>query len=108
MNTSKRISVRLTLALLLLFAQHLALAHQTMHAFDRDSRQSHSSQDEDSIPSLCAFHGVFDGLLGALDGVAPDIHVAGCASESCISENPAYFPFNSVIPASRGPPLSSL
>jgi len=99
---------RLSLAFLLLFAQHEALAHQALHARD-DARPAQAQEHKQFHSSLCDFHGTFDELMGVAGASAPVVPLA--SANTCERAAERYFsalPTELLVPASRGPPLSSL
>jgi len=108
MNRSQGKFFRLALAALLLYAQHVALAHQVHHALDQRPLASLHAGDNGNFHSeLCAFHGDFKSLLSAVDAASPGLHLSSIAFEQFSAAFPRYFPTAPVIPASRGPPYSS-
>ena len=97
---------------LLLFAQHLGLAHAVLHAYKQlPSQQQDSVQNERSQGShapkfskLCAFDAVFGQILGA---APPPMHFSALTPASTAA---AAQPLNAPVvieflaPLSRGPP----
>ena len=105
---SQRKFVRLALATLLLFAQHVALAHQAHHVFDHPPSASlHAGGNGNFHSELCAFHADFESLLSAVDATPPELHLSSIAFEQFSTAFPRHFPTAPVIPASRGPPYPS-
>ena len=103
MNGSRRLFFRLALAALLLFAQHVALAHQFAHALDAGSFPSREAGDYQS--ELCVFHGDFESLLSAVGPALPELELSGASfvkPSAPVSRREAAAP---PAPASRGPPL---
>lgn len=102
MNQSDRLFLRLTLAAMLLFAQHVALAHQSAHALDKGSLQSRLDGHFQS--ELCVFHGDFESLLTAVEFAVPELDSSGAhflQPPAPASRRVAAAP---LAPASRGPP----
>jgi hypothetical protein len=98
---------RLALTVLLLFAQHVALAHRSTHALDPDSFPTRLHQDAGGAHSeLCAFHGDFDSILGAAEAVAPRLAVTGAVFAQLPASSGHHDAAEFVVPASRGPPSS--
>jgi len=108
MNRSQRKFLRLVLATMLLFAQHVALAHQAHHVLDHPPSASlHAGGNSNFHSELCAFHADFESLLGAVDATPPELHLSSVAFGQFSTAFPRYFPTAPVIPASRGPPYFS-
>jgi len=93
-----RLILRLCLALALLCAQQVALAHALGHA---------ARQDASPVQQLCSFHGSMDTVAGAVDCAPPTFASAAPESHtSCVIVLPAA-PLRGIVPTSRGPPRSS-
>jgi hypothetical protein len=107
MNCSKRMIFRLALSALLLFSQHVAIAHQAAHAFDHALQSQHTGDDGNFHSDLCAFHADFDSLLSAIESAPPALCLSSTASERLPALFPCYDITEPVIPASRGPPDAS-
>jgi hypothetical protein len=113
LGTSSGLKGRLFIAacaLLLLFAQHTALAHALWHALDNTpSQHEHSNETPKSAGgSLCTFHAVIGQVLG---GGAP---VSACVVYAqSIDVTPVHPTLRVVLaarflaPLSRGPPALS-
>ncbi len=98
---------RLALAVLLLFAQHVALAHQAQHSFDPDPLQlQHAGDDKNFHSDLCAFHSDFESLLSAVGSTAPTQYLSSTVFEQLSAALPRYYPTDPIIPAARGPPYA--
>ena len=109
MNFSKHIVFRFALATALMFAQHVALAHQAEHVFDHHQMgQSQKDHDKDFHSPLCDFHGAFDGLMSIVSAALPVLPVVNNAVDKPTTVSFVLAPTESVIPASRGPPHISL
>jgi hypothetical protein len=110
MNDRKRTILRIALAALLLFAQHVAIAHQLNHGLDGAPFQSQRAGDEGNFRSdLCAFHAVFESLLSAVESTPPVLFLADTVFEQLSVTIRRFYATEPVIPASRGPPsVSSL
>ena len=99
--------LRLVLAAMLLFAQHVAVAHQLAHAFDREPFQAqHSGAGGNFHSSLCAFHGDFASVFGAVKSAPPQLLHCIADFERPVTPVHRYQTAEAVIPASRGPPLA--
>jgi len=108
MDFLKHLVFRSALAALLLFAQHVAIAHQAEHILDHQ-QIAHSKQDhdEDFHSPLCAFHSAFDGLMSIVSSTPPALPVINNAIEQFTAVSVVLAPSELVIPASRGPPFGS-
>jgi len=105
MNRPKRVMLRLVLAALLLFVQHVAVAHQLAHAFDREPFQAqHSGAGGNFHSNLCVFHGDFASVLGAVKSAPPQLLLCAASFERPVASSRRYHTAEAVIPASRGPP----
>ena len=102
MDGTKRVILRIALAALLLFAQHVAVAHQLRHGLDHAPYQSQGTGYGGNFhSSLCAFHGDFDSLLSAVDSTPPPLCAADTAFERISAPIPRFYTAERVIPASR-------
>jgi hypothetical protein len=104
MIASRRPIVRLALAALLLFAQHVALAHRSAHALDQQPLQSRAADSGDFHTELCVFHGDFESLHSAVGCAPPQVHFSGALFARLSAPSARYHATAPVIPASRGPP----
>ncbi|HUF79790.1 MAG TPA: hypothetical protein VMN03_01545 [Burkholderiales bacterium] len=104
MIASRGLIVRLALAALVLFAQHVALAHRSAHALDREPLQSPAADSGDFHSELCVFHGDFESLHSGLGSAAPQVHFSGAVFGRLSAPPARYYATAPVIPASRGPP----
>jgi hypothetical protein len=96
---------RLTLAALLLFVQHVAVAHQLAHAFDHEPfHTQHSGAGGNFHSNLCVFHGDFASVLGAVKSTPPPLLLCGAAFERPVAPSHRFHTSDPVTPASRGPP----
>ncbi len=98
---------RVFLLLLLLVAQHGALAHQIRHIQDHLPVQSQQHDDgkQGSQSALCDFHIAFGQILGSVSSAALALRIAANSVELSTNHFPPAFPANLVVPASRGPPV---
>ena len=99
--------LQITLAAVLLAAQHGALTHQVQHLQDRLPVQSQQHDDgkQNSQSGSCDFHVVFAEILGAVNSVALPLLGAANTVELSLNHLPPAFAANLVVPASRGPPI---
>ena len=103
----KRGLLQIALAALLLVAQHGALTHQVRHLQDNLPAQSQQQDDgtQKSTSGLCDFHVAFVQILGAVSSTLLPSRIALNAVERSVNHFPLAFPADSVVPASRGPPV---
>jgi hypothetical protein len=103
----KRGLIRFVLALLLLSAQHGALAHQLRHLQDRLPAPLEQQDDQQKAAhnALCDFHVSFAQVLGVLNSAQPPLRLADNTVEHTGNHFPPAFPADLVVPASRGPPV---
>jgi hypothetical protein len=107
----KRALLRLLCALLL-FAQHLGLAHAVLHAYkavpvqQQDGVQSERSQGPHApkLSTLCAFDAVFGQVLGAAPPPAHFSAVLPASTTSGLQARCAFVLVEFLAPLSRGPP----
>jgi hypothetical protein len=96
---------QIVLAVLLLVAQHGALAHQIRHLHDNIPGQSQQQEGKQKSQSgLCDFHVTFVQILGAVDSAVLPVLLAVNTLERGFNHLPLAYPANLVVPASRGPP----
>jgi hypothetical protein len=91
-----RVAVRLTLAIALLLAQHVSLAHQVWHAGRGDS---HPAQGQ-----LCEQHAALATVAGALDSAPIDAPGVARANFSHVFSARPGATAPALSPVSRGPP----
>jgi hypothetical protein len=107
----KRALLRIACALLL-FAQHLGLAHAVLHAYkhvpvqQQDGVQSERSQAPHApkFSKLCAFDAVFGQVLGA---APPPMHFSAlqpASTQTAAQPQRARVVVEFLAPLSRGPP----
>ena len=103
----KRVFWRFVCVLLLLAAQHGALAHQIQHIQDYLPAQSQQHDDgkQSSQSALCDFHAAFTEILGSINPALPVLWLAANTTERGIRPPSFDFPATLIIPASRGPPV---
>lgn len=106
MTSQRRFALRLALCLGLLFAQHIAVAHQARHLFDPAS-DLQLEGDKGILSGSCAFHGLFDGLLSAVDPAAPELALAGADVHWQVPRLRTLVPAEPVRSSSRDPPFSA-
>jgi hypothetical protein len=108
MSRPKRAIFRLALCVLLLFGQHVAVAHQAAHALDHEPLQSQHAGDHKSFHSnLCAFHADFESLLSAVGSSPAVLCPPGMAPEQFSAAPARQSPTEPLTAASRGPPYAS-
>ena len=109
MSFAKRLIPRLVLAAVLIFAQHIALAHWAEHVRDAGPFESHQGVGDKNFHSdLCAFHGAFDDLLSAVGSTPPPSRIASSPFEALLAAFSSFVPTVLLVPASRGPPVPAL
>lgn len=99
--------IEIVLSVLLLIAQHGALAHPLRHFHDRLPAQT-QQQDEkqkSTHSALCDFHVSFAQVLGAVTPAKFPLNLAANAVEHHGNHFPRAFPADLVVAASRGPPV---
>ncbi len=99
--------LQIILVALLLIAQHGAITHQIQHAQGQatgGSPQPLGSKDL-LYSELCDFHLAFTQIPGAVGSTALSLCLAAPAVERSPNQFARFFPSDSVIPASRGPPI---
>ena len=105
MNVSIRLVFRLAITALLLFAQHVAVAHQIQHVLGQGPFQEKQvDADQNFHSDLCAFHADFESLLSTVGSTPPPFCLASAAVELHAASPSVFAPAEPVIPASRGPP----
>ena len=99
--------LQMTLAALLLAAQHGAFTHEVQHLRDPlpVQMQTHDSGKKAAHSGLCKFHASYAEVLGAVDCAKLPLRVAANTAESGASHLSRAFPADLVVPASRGPPV---
>jgi len=108
MSRPKRAIFRLALCVLLLFGQHVAVAHQAAHALDHEPLQSQHAGDYKSFHSnLCAFHADFESLLSAVGSSPAALCQPGMVPEQFSAAPVRQCPSEPLTAASRGPPYAS-
>lgn len=88
--------LRILLALLLLSAQHAALAHQIWHLGDKKSQPAQQR--------LCDQHEALGTVAGALDGAAPVLPALEAIEFACAPSDLPAASLPGLAPSSRGPP----
>lgn len=103
----KRGLLQITLAAMLLAAQHGALTHQVWHLQDRTpvQAQQQDGSKKAAHSGLCDFHVSFAQVLGAVDCAKLTLRIATNDAERGAGFSSATFPATVVVPASRGPPV---
>lgn len=102
----KRALLQIMLAVTLLAAQQLALAHGVWHIQDRlpAGSQLHDTDKHNAQFGACDFHNAFTEVLGAVNSVASmpvvALNLAERALEFALPSAHALL----IVPASRGPP----
>ena len=99
--------IEIVLSVLLLIAQHGALAHPLRHFHDRLPAQT-QQQDEkqkSTHSALCDFHVSFAQVLGAVTPAKFPLNLAANAVEHHGNHFPRAYPADLVVAASRGPPV---
>jgi hypothetical protein len=97
---------------LLLFAQHLGLAHAVLHAYQHlPAHQQNGVQSERShgphapkLSKLCAFDAVFGQVLGAAPPAAHFSSFQSASAEVSAHVHCALVLVEFLAPLSRGPP----
>jgi hypothetical protein len=102
----KRGLMQIVLAVLLLVAQHNALAHQFRHLHDRLPAQTQPQDEKQKAAhnGLCDFHVSFAQVLGVLHSAQLPLRLAANSAEHSGNHFPPAFAANLLVPASRGPP----
>ena len=109
MNFSKHLISRLALAALLLFSQQVTVGHFAEHALDHGPIRAHAGGEDKGFQSkLCAYHGAFEALQSAVGSAPLQLLVADNVFEKRSGTLNSPSPTQSVVPASRGPPISTL
>jgi hypothetical protein len=109
MTLSKRLIFRLVLTALLLFSQQVTVGHFGEHALDHGPIQAHAGGEDKGFQSkLCAYHGAFEALQSAVGSASLELLVADNAFEERSGTLNSLSPTQSVVPASRGPPIAAL
>ena len=105
MNWSKSFVFRGAIVALLLFAQQVAIAHQTRHVLDHESSQTQRGVGTGNYHSnLCAFHAAFDALHSAVKSVPPTLVTNTTVFEWFSVSSAHHYAAKPPRPASRGPP----
>lgn len=102
MRLTGHIIFRSTLIALLLFAQQAAFAHEAGHLRDHYQEETHGKTFHSD---LCDFHGTFGDLMSIVSAVPPALPLAHNAIEQYAVTSVILAPRDSVVPASRGPPV---
>ena len=104
LTVKRRTLIHFGFALLLLFAQQVALAHAAWHAFDPASEHRQEQGDASFQGELCSLHGVFGQLLGGVQSDAPELAVAPNVAADAAHAPVLRFVLFTELPRSRGPP----
>jgi hypothetical protein len=106
MSWSNSVIFRVAIVALLLFAQQVAISHQTRHALDRESSQTQQTAGTGNYHSnLCGFHAAFDGLHSAVKSTPPALFIGSTVFEWFAASPLRHYAAKPFLPASRGPPL---
>lgn len=106
MNWSNSLIFRVAIVGLLLFAQQVAIAHQTRHVLDRESSQTQQATGTGNYhSSLCGFHPAFDALHSAVKSTPPALFIGSTVFEWFSASPARHHAAKPLLPASRGPPL---